>query len=1233
MSVSEANGSLTAVAGRDINLKASGASADNITLVAQRDVNISTVHETSQEKLAWDNDNRAEVNRDNAIGSTVQGKDISVTAGRDINAQAAYVNAEGSLAATAANNINIGTDVSTASARDQHKKTDAGGVLSSRTVTTDDSSSERINQGTTLSGNTVVVRAGKDINVTGSNVVATQGVGMAAGNDVNIVAAVDSSTKNNFRKETTSGVMGAGFGVTIGTREQSHDGKSQGQTASASTIGSTDGNVSIVAGNRYTQVGSDVMAPKGDIDIAAKSVEIRAAEQASRTETEDKYKQSGLTVAVTSPVISAMQTVDQMVESSGKTKNGRVKALAAATAGMSLYSAAGEMQKAGSAEGGSNIGISATIGSSQNGSRSEQNTVTQRGSTVASGGNMSIRATGDGANSNITIAGSDINAKGNLALKADNDINLIAAQNSDEQHSTRSSSSWGVGITAQIGSQSKLGITANAAGSRGKSDGKDVSNVMTQVRSGGQIKIDSGRDTNLIGATVSGEQVQANVGRDLNIASVQDTSTFKSRDQSIGGSATIGYGSSASISASRSRVDADYASVGQQAGIMAGNGGFQINVKGNTDLKGAQIASTDQAVEQGRNSLTTGTLTSSDIQNRSQYSAESQSASAGTSGGKPGGGIGIGNASGSETSVTRSGVSGAAVTITDAQAQQARTGQSSDQAVASLDASVRTGKDSSNSLSKNWDGNQLREDVEAQAKITQAFGQQASTLIGNYAEEQQKKATELRKQAADTSDPQQAKELNDQANTLEQNWGADGTMRILAHTLVGGLTGGGAGAAGAAAGTLTAPVITAALTQEGLDGGLTKALVGFASTLAGAAVGGSAGSAAAYNEVLNNWLSHIPPNLATLSERQQYDAAVAACASGDRDACVRRDALIQLSHSRDAALAQACSGKTPDACVAQVRDATSNGNVVSTVPGSNFTYANSPIPSDLNTATIGAIPRGDSFHDKAAETTSLGLVLAGQDQVLGALIGKILRGLQASFDSIADIATKGSKIEPGGTPVNYGRSVDEYQKVTLVDANGKPVATGLPTWTLPSTQTPTINAIGNSGISALVELNPIKPTPGGYISKSAINENGYAIIGLDSSERTIAQTILQNGDKDGKLTEALVEKVASNQGLKSLEGGKYGSNNGLDHVFQSADGKTIYILDSKQMTDGSLSLSKGAGDAIQLTTRWVENVLNRIDKSSPAYQAVKDAMTEGSLVKGVIGLDKTTGQLMMVRVR
>ena len=399
----------------------------------------------------------------------------------------------------------------------------------------------------------------------------------------------------------------------------------------------------------------------------------------------------------------------------------------------------------------------------------------------------------------------------------------------------------------------------------------------------------------------------ADVGRDLNIASVQDTSTFKSRDQSIGGSATIGYGSGASVNASRSRVDADYASVGQQAGIMAGDGGFQINVKGNTDLKGAQIASTDKAVEEGKNSLTTGTLTSSDIQNRSQYSAESQSVSAGTSGGKPGGGAGIGNASGSETSVTRSGVSGGAVKITDAQAQQAKTGQSPDQVVASLDTSVRTGKDSSNSLAKNWNGNELREDVEAQAKITQAFGQQASKLIGDYAEEQTKKAAALRTQADAATDPAAAKELNDQAAAIERNWGPDGTARVLAHTVVGGLTGGLAGAAGAAAGTLTAPTVAEALKTAGVDADLAKVLTGLSSTLVGTAVGGTAGGSAAYNEVINNYLRHVESErLTALSKKKALGQCDADCEREMSD-------LLALDVARDRAVAN-CVGVSSAAC-------------------------------------------------------------------------------------------------------------------------------------------------------------------------------------------------------------------------------------------------------------------------------------------------------------------------------
>jgi hypothetical protein len=72
------------------------------------------------------------------------------------------------------------------------------------------------------------------------------------------------------------------------------------------------------------------------------------------------------------------------------------------------------------------------------------------------------------------------------------------------------------------------------------------------------------------------------------------------------------------------------------------------------------------------------------------------------------------------------------------------------------------------------------------------FGQQASKAIGDYAKTQTDKAAELRRQAAmqKASNPTQAKALEDQAQILEEQWGATGTMRVLAHTVVGGLTGG-----------------------------------------------------------------------------------------------------------------------------------------------------------------------------------------------------------------------------------------------------------------------------------------------------------------------------------------------------------------------------------------------------------------------------------------------------------
>jgi hypothetical protein len=61
---------------------------------------------------------------------------------------------------------------------------------------------------------------------------------------------------------------------------------------------------------------------------------------------------------------------------------------------------------------------------------------------------------------------------------------------------------------------------------------------------------------------------------------------------SVGGGFTISQGGgSASFSHTNANANGSYAGVNEQAGIQAGDGGFNINVNGNTDLHGAVIAS------------------------------------------------------------------------------------------------------------------------------------------------------------------------------------------------------------------------------------------------------------------------------------------------------------------------------------------------------------------------------------------------------------------------------------------------------------------------------------------------------------------------------------------------------------------------------------------------------------------------------------------------------------------
>ena len=103
--------------------------------------------------------------------------------------------------------------------------------------------------------------------------------------------------------------------------------------------------------------------------------------------------------------------------------------------------------------------------------------------------------------------------------------------------------------------------------------------------------------------------------------SEQDRKTYRENGKNTG--ISLGYDipsgkASGFASAGKSRTNSHYESVINQAGIYAGDKGFDITVKDNTHLKGAVIDSKGDA---DKNTLRTGTLSWEDVENKADYKA------------------------------------------------------------------------------------------------------------------------------------------------------------------------------------------------------------------------------------------------------------------------------------------------------------------------------------------------------------------------------------------------------------------------------------------------------------------------------------------------------------------------------------------------------------------------------------------------------------------------------------
>ncbi|MGJ0482493.1 hemagglutinin repeat-containing protein [Pantoea agglomerans] len=687
----------------------------SVALQAKKDVILShttdSEHRVSEEKSRGrktKGERSEEMLSENVVGSTLSGRDgVTVVAQEgSITATASTLHSElGAVALQAKQDVTLitATERESLFSESRSEKKSFLKKKSSHSVSLDGSTREN---GSLLSGESVTVIAGRDLTVTGSAVAADQDVNLRAGRDVEIGAATETDSHYQLEEKKKSGLLGSGgIGFTVGKQSTRHeiDEKGTTQSQSVSTVGSSQGNVSVTAGNRLHVGGADLVAGK-DMNLTGDSVSIDPGFDArSRKETFEQ-KQSGLSIALSGAVGSALNTAVSTAQQARKSGDGRVSALQNTqaalngvqaaqavqmdglnTASADAHNAAGNLKPGqdGYQEGSTNtIGVSASYGSQSSKSETRTDSSQSQGSTLTAGRNLNVTATGKNGTAqsgDISITGSQLKAGGDLSLEASRDILLQSAQNTQSTDSKNSSKGGSVGVGIGVGSGGYgISVSASVNAAKGSEKGNGLTHSDTTLDAGSQLSLTSGRDTTLTGAQANGNSVKVDAGRNLTLTSEQDSDRYDSKQQSASAGGSFTFGSmtgSASVNVSRDKMHSNWQSVAEQTGIFAGQGGFDVTAGEHTQLNGAVIASTADA---SLNRLDTGTLGFGDIENHADYKVEHQSAgmsTGGSIGGDFAGNMANGmlaglNDSGSADSLTKSAVSEGTIVIRDALKQK-----------------------------------------------------------------------------------------------------------------------------------------------------------------------------------------------------------------------------------------------------------------------------------------------------------------------------------------------------------------------------------------------------------------------------------------------------------------------------------------------------------------------------------------------------------------------------------
>ena len=354
--------------------------------------------------------------------------------------------------------------------------------------------------GSTLTGDSVNITSGRDINITGSNVSAEHDISVAAMGNVNIAAATDTYGSDHYSHETTTGLQIDGFNITDIGPETTSKARTDGsnQSENRSSLGTNSGKLTIMAGGNLVAQGADLAAKTGAVTLAAANTIALLAGQ-------DTLNQSSSTVIASNPNFFTKQhyTLDESSNSLvnfGSTLNGEGLELQSgadiilqaadikagpstgsgqATGGIAL-DAGGDLLLLAAADtrsstrhetlstDGMSFGMDGGFSDRRKNNLAENQTTTQQLTTLASAGDIDTRSGGD-----TRIEASQFQAQGAIDINAER-VTLAAVKDStyvnvaDSHNSSLWQSASGHGEVTETLKLANIsageGLTVNAAG-------------------------------------------------------------------------------------------------------------------------------------------------------------------------------------------------------------------------------------------------------------------------------------------------------------------------------------------------------------------------------------------------------------------------------------------------------------------------------------------------------------------------------------------------------------------------------------------------------------------------------------------------------------------------------------------------------------------------------------------------------------------------------------------------